>query len=252
MSDERDRNHDLSSAGAEGDEHATRPTPQAAEGYELAPEPEPVPPARSPSTPDSRAEPSASVKASGPHVPLDRPTPFVAGFGGIRFTASLLGVLMLATLVVVGVRAGSLGFQQVLVHLTSAVLQVAAYGSLGALAAIAAARCVGTRVAEPELFALRMLAATAAYQLLFATGTPIPTRIDDRILGMVGYVTTVWLLFKLNPRETGMVVLWHFGLAGLLWLSVVVSARVIDPKPAPPEPRTGAIGVPQEPSDPVP
>lgn len=252
MSDERDRHDDFSSTGAESDKQAARPTPKGTEGYELAPDPEPIPPAQRPSTPDSRAEPSAPARASGPHVPLDRPTPFVAGFGGIRFTAALLGVLLLATLVVVGVRAGSLGFQQVLLHLASAVLLVAAYGSVGALASIAAARCVGTRVAEPELFALRMLAATAAYQLLYATGTPIPTRIDDAILGLVGYVTTVWLLFKLSPRETGLVVIWHVGLGALLWLSVAVSSRTIAPKPAPPEPRTGEIGVPHEPSDPVP
>ncbi|MCL4221732.1 MAG: hypothetical protein KJZ65_10240 [Phycisphaerales bacterium] len=252
MSDERDKQDEVSSAGQNVGEFAARPAPGGSEGYELAPEPQPAssgPASSSVSTPPA-------VSAQAPTAPSpsrsDRPTPFVQGFGGIRFTATLLGGLLLAALVIVGVRAGSLGFQQVLVHLASAVLQVAAYGSLGALAAIAAARCVGTRVAEPELFALRMLAATAAYQLLFATGTPIPTRIDDRILGMAGYATTVWLLFKLTPRETGLVAIWHFGLASLLWLSMAVSSVVVEPKPAPNQPGSGELGVSPQPTNTTP
>lgn len=246
MSDEPVRRDDVSSTNADAEQRTPRPTPGNGQTYDLEPPSEPIPPAQSSSASESRPElPSPAPPLS--HPATDLPTPFVEGFGGIRFTATLLAVLIVAMLVVVGVRAGSLGFQQVLVHLASAVLQVAAYGSLGALASIAAARCVGTRVAEPELFALRMLAATAAYQLLFATGTPIPTRIDDRILGMAGYATTVWLLFKLSPRETGLVALWHFGLASLLWLSMAVSSLVVEPKPPPSDPGTRDVGLPPNP-----
>lgn len=254
MSDERDKQDEVPSAGQNVGERTARPAPGGSEGYELAPEPEQAPAAPDATSSNLSKAPAATPATPGPqpHALTEGPTPFVQGFGGIRFTAALLGGLLLAALVIVGVRAGSLGFQQVLVHLASAVLQVAAYGALGALAAIAAARCVGTRVAEPELFALRMLSATAAFELLYATGTPIPTRIDDAILGLAGYVTTIWLLFKLSPRETGLVVLWHFGLGSLLWLSMAVSSLVVEPKPSPQQPGSGEVGVPHQPPNTTP
>ncbi|KAA0216755.1 MAG: hypothetical protein DYG94_06175 [Leptolyngbya sp. PLA3] len=250
MSDECERHDNRPGA----DERPARLTPGNGQGYDLAPPTEPDAPPQTPSSLEPGREPvtPAAIPAPQAGAASDRPTPFVEGFGGIRFTTILFSVLLLATLVIVGVRAGSLGFQQVLIHLASAVLQVAAYGSLGALASIAAARCVGTRVAEPELFAMRMLAATAAYRLLLATGTPIPTRIDDHILGMVGYVTTVWLLFRLNSRETGLVAIWHLGLAGLLALTMTVSSLVVEPKPSRTDPGTGEIAPPHTPPDPAP
>lgn len=182
------------------------------QGYELAPEADSSQASVGARPGPTHAEP---VAASAPAIDLS--TPFVQGFGGIRFTAGVFGVLSVVALVIVGVRAGSLGMPQVLVHLGATVLEIAAMGAVGTLAAIAAARCVGTRVAEPELFALRMLSASAAFELLYATGTPIPTRIDDTIIGLAGYVTVVWLLFRLSPRQTGLVVAWHAGLIALTW-----------------------------------
>lgn len=199
---------------------------------EMDPEPirsTPAPPAsipRTQRTPDER-EREDIPKAASPA--LDRSAPFVEGFGGIKMTAIIFGSLLLVALVIVGARAGGLGITQVFIHLCWSLLRVTSIGALGTLAAIAAARCVGTRVAEPELFALRMLAAAAAFELLFATGTPIPTRIDDAIIGVFGYLTVIWLLFRLSPKETGLVAAWHAGLIGLIALAMWVRPLVKKP-----------------------
>ena len=144
--------------------------------------------------------------------------PFTDGLGGLRLATILAGVLVLLALIVGGVRAGDTDLSRLMLALGRALLSMATGGAIGTLAVIAAARCVGTRVAEPELFALRMLAAAAAFSLLFAIGTPIPSRVDDWLLGVAGYAAVVWVLFRLPPKETGLVLLWHGGLIGLLWL----------------------------------
>lgn len=227
------------------------------EAYELAPEDA----ADEASAKPGNGKPDSAVKRTGEpdaaSAPLmDKSAPFVQGFGGIRFTAAVFGVLGVVALVIVGARAGNLGLVQVLIHLGSAVLEIAAVGALGTLAAIAAARCVGTRVAEPELFALRMLAAAAAFELLYATGTPIPVpwRLDDAILGFAGYMTVIWLLFRLSPKETGIVVAWHAALIGLLGLAVFTRQLRKPPvereAPRPVEPDQGGSEIPPPPHSP--
>lgn len=152
--------------------------------------------------------------------------PFTRGIGGIRAAMITSAVLLLLALIMTGVRAGDTQLTALMLTLSGSFLTIVVNGALGTLAVIAAARCVGTRVAEPELFALRMLAAAAAFGLLYQTGTPIPTRIDDFLLGLAGYATIVWLLFRLPPRETGLVILWHAGLVALLALNTFVDTRI--------------------------
>lgn len=241
MSESYDKSGPNDQAGQARDKQQSSVEPGDGKGYELASE-ESTDADQSPARPAGvAARPETGQEAGeAPQTPTAMGTspfaPFVEGFGGIRLTLIVFAALMLCTLVIVGVRAGGLGFSQLLIHLASVVLVVASNGAIGGLAVIAAARCVGTRVAEPELFALRMLTAAAAFQLLFATGTPIPTRVDDWILGLVGYLTVVWLLFRLTPRQTGIVVAWHAGLVALFLLSFWVwnlRETPVQPKPSP-------------------
>jgi len=163
--------------------------------------------------------PPATAMAKTPDAP------FTKGLGGIRLAMTTSAALLLLALIMTGVRAGNTQLSALMLTLAATFLTIVVNGVLGTLAVIAAARCVGTRVAEPELFALRMLAASAAFMLLYETGTPIPTRIDDFILGLAAYATTVWLLFRLPPRETGLVIAWHAGLVALLFLNIWVGNR---------------------------
>lgn len=246
-----------------GDGAKDRGSDQQREVYDLEPEPSdasepirstPVPPTSNPKTPAGESRSSDLPPAGVPA--LDRSAPFVEGFGGIKMTLTVFGALLLVALVIVGARAGGLGFMQVFIHLCWSLLRVASVGALGTLAAIAAARCVGTRVAEPELFALRMLAASAAFELLFATGTPIPTRIDDAIIGVFGYLTVIWLLFRLSPKETGLVAGWHAGLIGLIalgmWVQPLVKKPIAREAPRPVEAQEPVGGDEVVPPPPVP
>jgi hypothetical protein len=185
----------------------------------------PIPPGEAPAA-------SGAVSVSSDETPPPKTAmaktpdaPFTSGIGGIRFAMTTGAVLLLLALIMTGVSAGDTQLSALMLTLAATFLTIVVNGALGTLAVIAAARCVGTRVAEPELFALRMLAASAAFMLLYETGTPIPTRIDDFILGLAAYATTVWLLFRLPPRETGLVIVWHAGLVALLALNTSVGTR---------------------------
>jgi hypothetical protein len=171
---------------------------------------------------------SADAAASVAEDPTGRSTdaaieqssaPFVRGFGSMRPTLWILGVTTVLAMVMAGVHAGNGSFAMLAAALARVLLTIAVGGMIGTLATIAAARCVGTRVAEPELFAARMLLATAAFALLYETGTPIPSRVDDWLLGASGFAFTVWLTFRLTARQTGLVLVWHGGLILLIWIA---------------------------------
>jgi len=216
------------------------PAEDDAEIYDLEPEPEEEVRAsalpRSGTAVRTAAEPEPAAEHDAPPAATAmarRPdAPFTQGLGGLRLATILAGVLVLLALIMSGVRAGDTDLTRLMLTLGRALLSMAAGGALGTLAVIAAARCVGTRVAEPELFALRMLAAAAAFALLFAIGTPIPSKVDDWMLGVAGYATVVWLLFRLPPKETGLVLLWHGGLIGLLWLQGWMTRELVRSAPA--------------------
>jgi hypothetical protein len=225
--------------------------------YELEPEPETAgsagrtnggtgvsPVNHSDTAGDSAAPPEAGVGADETPVPLAETTeppdetpppktamaktpdaPFTSGIGGIRFAMTTGAILLLLALIMTGVSAGDTQLSSLMLTLAATFLTIVVNGALGTLAVIAAARCVGTRVAEPELFALRMLAASAAFMLLYETGAGIPTPVDNFLLGLAAYATTVWLLFRLPPRETGLVIIWHAGLVALLALNTSVGTR---------------------------
>ena len=165
--------------------------------------------------------------------------PFVGGFGKLRATLWMFGAVLLLALVIAGVRAGDGTLTALAAALVRVVLTVAVSGMIGTLAAIAAARCLGTRVAEPELFAVRMLTASAAFSLLYETGTPIPSRVDDWLLGAAGFTVVVWFLFRLTFKQTGLVLAWHAGMMLVIWLAAWLAAaapRGTDAVPNPPVP----------------
>lgn len=145
-------------------------------------------------------------------------TPFKNGIGGVQFASILAGVLLLVALIMAGVRAGDTEISSLMLRLAHTLLSVAVNGAIGTLAALAAARMVGVKSVKLELFGVRMIAAAAAFEMLYQIGTPIPTTFDDWALGVAAYATTVWLLFRLPPKETGFVLAWHAGLLSLLWL----------------------------------
>jgi hypothetical protein len=185
----------------------------------------PIPPGEAPaasgavSVTSDETPPPATAMAKTPDAP------FTSGLGGIRFAMTTGAVLLLLALIMTGVSAGDTQLSALMLTLAATFLTILVNGALGTLAVIAAARCVGTRVAEPELFALRMLAASAAFMLLYQTGAGIPTPVDNFLLGLAAYATTVWLLFRLPPRETGLVIAWHAGLVALLALNTSVGTR---------------------------
>jgi hypothetical protein len=190
----------------------------------------PVPLAEMNEPPDE-TPPPATAMAKTPDAP------FTQGIGGIRTAMTTSAVLLLLALIMTGVSAGDTQLSALMLKLAATFLTIVVNGALGTLAVIAAARCVGTRVAEPELFALRMLAASAAFTLLYETGAGIPTPVDNFILGLAAYATTVWLLFRLPPKETGLVIAWHAGFFALLALNTWVGTRAAaptDPTSTPP------------------
>lgn len=222
------------------------PTPGGAtpenepEIYDLEPdpaEPEPPPPPR-PVTAGPPAPPAAGPRPAATAMARTPDAPFTRGLGGIRAAMTAAGVLVLLALVLSGVRAGGTDLGPLVATLGGALLTMLVSGALGTLAVIAAARCVGTRIAEPELFALRMLAASAAFTLMERVGTPIPSGFDDWLLGVAAYATTVWLFFRLGPRETGLVLAWHGGLIGLLWLQLWIMRDLGTPGPGAATPTT--------------
>ncbi len=141
-------------------------------------------------------------------------------------------MLLLIALVMAGVRAGDTDLTTLMLKLANTLLAVAVNGAIGTLAVLLAARMAGAKDISIELFALRMVAAAAAFEMMYQIGTPIPGPIDDWILGAAAYATIVWLLFRLPPKETGMVIAWHAGLMTLLWI-YGWSNRAIADRPAP-------------------
>ncbi len=211
------------SAGSPGE------TPVPPADASVSPVDVPEPAGETPVPPVSVAEPSADTPPPATAMAKTPDAPFTQGLGGIRTAMITSAVLILLALIMTGVRAGDTELAALMLTLAGSFLTILVNGALGTLAVIAAARCVGTRVAEPELFALRMLAAAAAFAMLYETGAGIPSRIDDFLLGVAGYATIVWLFFRLPPKETGLVIVWHGGFVALLALNTWVGSPTTEP-----------------------
>lgn len=124
----------------------------------------------------------------------------------------------------------SRAFIHVLLTLYDGVLHTAT----GVGATLAAAFFTGRRHGRFDLAASRMLVSVGVFLLVFNLRTPIPGMLDEVVLASAAYAGTIFLLFRLPARETGVLCAAHFG----LWLAVAVGGHlqrsVADPDRPPP------------------
>lgn len=77
-----------------------------------------------------------------------------------------------------------------------------------------------------EGIAARMLLVVSLFLVVFSLDIPIPTRIDETILAAAAYFGGLILLFRLSPKDGGVVAGLHFGIALLVTLGNMLSSVI--------------------------
>lgn len=104
----------------------------------------------------------------------------------------------------------------------SALYDIAVHTGTGVVAVLIASMFTERRFNDPKLGAGRMYFMVAALYTVRFTPIPIPTTIDQWILGFIAYALLLLGLFRLPQRDLGIIGLTHFG----LWLIVKLGASL--------------------------
>lgn len=203
--------------------------PQPEERDELVPLAEPdehgliTPPPVPPTRPSSgEREPSATIVTArfvppGQESPStergvgeeSRPLPMIrSGFPGANTLIIAGAVLTLAAAGFTGYHAPSHAIARVL----STLYDIAIHTGTGVVALMIASIFTDRKFNDVKTGAARMFFLVALLHAIVSTNVPIPTKIDEWILGLLAYVLALWGLFRLPRHDLSVIGITHAGL----------------------------------------
>lgn len=169
------------------------------------------------------ASKSSGIPSSGthPHVsdePAELPVIIKPGFPGANTLIIAGAILTLTAIFLAGYYSPKYPVAQAL----SALYDIAVHTGTGVVAVLIASIFTERRFNNAKLAAGRMYFMVAALYAVRFTPIPIPTTIDQWILGFAAYALLLLGLFRLPQRDLGIIGLTHFG----LWLIVKLGASL--------------------------
>ncbi len=205
------------------DQHELVPLADPDEHGRIQPPPvSPVPPSVAPATVvterysgNAGTKPASTVDPAAPSGPPDLIRP---GFPGYRTLLVLGGVLTLAAVGLSGYEANS----HTVARSLSTLYDIAVHSGTGIVALLIATIFTERRFNDAKLAASRMFFMVALLYAIVSVNIPIPTTIDQWILGLLAYALALLALFRLPQRDLGIIGLTHFG----LWLIVKLGASL--------------------------
>ncbi|MBX3316899.1 MAG: hypothetical protein KF902_08575 [Phycisphaeraceae bacterium] len=160
----------------------------------------------------TNAAPSASVETTQ-IPPIVRP-----GFPGPNTLIISAAVLTLGAVGMAGYFAPSHAIARGLATL----YDIAVHTGTGIVAVMMAAVFTERRFSEAKLAAARMFFAVSLMHAVVSSNIPIPTKIDEWVLGLSAYALALWGLFRLPRHELTVIGVTHAG----LWLIVKFGAEL--------------------------
>ena len=154
----------------------------------------------------------SSGASSEPEV-LIRP-----GFPGFRTLLVLGGILTLTAVGLSGYEAKTHAVARSL----STLYDIGVHTGTGIVALLIAAIFTERRFNDARVGASRMFFMVALLYAIVSIDIPIPTTLDQWILGLLAYALALLALFRLPHRDLGIIGLAHFG----LWLIVKLGASL--------------------------
>ena len=128
------------------------------------------------------------------------------GFPGFRAGVVMAGCFAIAGTVLAGVNASDAAIWRSLFMLYQIVLHV----GTGMLAVLLAAVMSARRINEPMLAAARVAVAVGAFHLGYALNiTLLPGKFEELVVGAMGYVLVLLLMFRLPRYELGVMAIAH-------------------------------------------
>jgi hypothetical protein len=128
------------------------------------------------------------------------------GFPGFRAGVVMAGCFAIAGTVLAGVNASDAAIWRSLFMLYQIVLHV----GTGMLAVLLAAVMSARRINEPMLAAARVAVAVGAFHMGYALNiTLLPGKFEELVVGAMGYVLVLLLMFRLPRYELGVMAIAH-------------------------------------------
>lgn len=171
----------------------------------------------------AKPAPAATPTTTVPLVDFVKP-----GFGEAIHWAAAGGVLLLAALVVIGVKAPDKTVWRILMALYLAVLHT----GTGLVAIYVSAALVRQFVGRVDLAAARMFAAVAAFTLVASLrpaffSSQALNSLSNLTLASIAYVSVVVITFRLWSRRTAAYVVgFHFVLWMILHVALILAAAI--------------------------
>jgi hypothetical protein len=140
------------------------------------------------------------------------------GFPGYRTLLVLGGILTLTAVGLSGYEAKT----HTVARSLSTLYDIAVHTGTGIVAMLIATIFTERRFNDAKLAASRMFFMVALLYAIVSVNIPIPTTLDQWILGLLAYALAMLALFRLPQRDLGIIGLTHFG----LWLIVKLGASL--------------------------
>ncbi len=186
-------------------------------GHIRPPDVSPVPPvppaeARTPTVVKDRYVPHGTML--GPEAPQDGdaptgPLPIIKpGMPGANTLIIAGAMLTLAAATFTGYHAPNHAVARVL----STLYDIAVHSGTGVVALLIASIFTERKFNDIKLGAARMFFMVALLHAIVSTSVPIPTKIDEWILGLLAYVLMLWGLFRLPRHDLSIIGITHAGL----------------------------------------
>lgn len=144
-----------------------------------------------------------SVEDESDPLPLIRP-----GFPGANTLIIAGAVLTLAAASFTGYHAHNHAIARVL----STLYDIAIHSGTGVVALMIASMFTERKFNDVKAGAARMFFLVALLHAIVSTNVPIPTKIDEWILGLFAYVLALWGLFRLPRHDLSVIGITHAGL----------------------------------------
>lgn len=153
-----------------------------------------------------------------PALAIERPVLIRPGFPGYRTLLVLGGILTLSAVGLSGYEAKSHEVARAL----STLYDIGVHTGTGVVALLIAAIFTERSFNDAKLGASRMFFMVALLYAIVSVNIPIPTTLDQWILGLLAYALALLALFRLPQSDLGIIGLTHFG----LWLIVKLGASL--------------------------
>ncbi|MBX3360013.1 MAG: hypothetical protein KF705_01030 [Phycisphaeraceae bacterium] len=166
----------------------------------------------------SGAAVGTNAAATAPADTTEIPPIVRPGFPGPNTLIISAGVLTLGAVGMAGYFAPSHAIARGLATL----YDIAVHTGTGIVAVMMAAVFTERRFSEAKVASARMFFAVSLLYAVVSSNIPIPTKIDEWVLGLAAYTLALWGLFRLPRHELTVIGVTHAG----LWLIVKFGAEL--------------------------